>query len=163
VPFARRGGARLTKSSDDVVDIGDWRRLVGTAIERLVRDFWLFLLNLSVRNTLMQVVSLGKECIDHISGPHVTFIDPRLHDSSGAIVRQAKRMIIRFEEAGVDRSQVVFSVSPPSHLSHTPMRLIALLDPGNGKRSTGCETTGNRVYTDQLDPCFGTNPRGGVR
>jgi transaldolase len=49
--------------------------------------------------------------MDRVTGPHLTFVDPRHHGDSSAMVKNARRLISLFQESGVGRDQIVVSVS----------------------------------------------------
>ncbi|KDQ56585.1 hypothetical protein JAAARDRAFT_194578 [Jaapia argillacea MUCL 33604] len=56
------------------------------------------------------LVEVGSVILDRIPGPHVTFIDTRLHEDSIAMVKTAKSLIARFEKQGIHRSRVVITI-----------------------------------------------------
>ncbi|KAK0205548.1 hypothetical protein DFS33DRAFT_1383454 [Desarmillaria ectypa] len=56
------------------------------------------------------IVELGKPMIDRTPGPHITFVDPRLHGNATRILRNAIRLIDMFEESGVSRDSIVVTI-----------------------------------------------------
>jgi len=56
------------------------------------------------------LVELGNATMDRVTGPHLTFVDPRHHGDSSAMVKNARRLISLFQESGVGRDQIVVSI-----------------------------------------------------
>ncbi|KAI0922645.1 hypothetical protein AcV5_009562 [Taiwanofungus camphoratus] len=56
------------------------------------------------------VVELGAALMDHVEGPHFTFVDPRLYSDTSAMVAQARRLITLFESKDVDRGRIIVSI-----------------------------------------------------
>ena len=48
-----------------------------------------------------------------VTGPHVTFVDPRKHDDTRAMIGHAKRLYKMFKAQGIRPENIVFSVSGP--------------------------------------------------
>jgi transaldolase len=48
--------------------------------------------------------------LDHVSGAHITFVDPRLHADAEGMITCAQRLIKLFEEARISKKKVVISV-----------------------------------------------------
>lgn len=46
-----------------------------------------------------------------VTGPHVTFVDPRKHDDTRAMIGHAKRLYKMFKAQGIRPENIVFSVS----------------------------------------------------
>lgn len=55
-------------------------------------------------------MELGAALMDHVEGPHFTFVDPRLYSDTSAMVAQARRLITLFESKDVDRGRIIVSV-----------------------------------------------------
>ncbi|KAI0372355.1 aldolase [Pilatotrama ljubarskyi] len=56
------------------------------------------------------LVELGVSMLDRVDGPHYTFVDPRLHDSTTAMVKHALRLVRLFAEKGYGRSRIVVTI-----------------------------------------------------
>ncbi|OSD00496.1 aldolase [Trametes coccinea BRFM310] len=56
------------------------------------------------------LVELGTSMLDRVDGPHYTFIDPRLHDSPSAMVKDALKLAKLFAEKGYGRDRIVFTI-----------------------------------------------------
>lgn len=48
-----------------------------------------------------------------VTGPHVTFVDPRKHGDTRAMIDHAKRLYKMFKAQGIRPEYIVFSVSRP--------------------------------------------------
>ena len=58
-----------------------------------------------------QLVELGVSMLERVEGPHYTFIDPRYHEDTPSMVRQAVRLVRLFVEKGIGRDRIVVTVS----------------------------------------------------
>jgi hypothetical protein len=58
-----------------------------------------------------QLFGLGNAMLDRVEGPHLTFVDPRRHNNRPGMIHNARRLVSLFEGKGIDRSQIVVSVS----------------------------------------------------
>ncbi|KAI0357640.1 aldolase [Trametes cingulata] len=56
------------------------------------------------------LVELGASMLDRVNGPHYTFVDPRLHDSTTAMVKHALRLVRLFTEKGYGRDRIVVTI-----------------------------------------------------
>lgn len=53
---------------------------------------------------------LGNIILYRVDGPHFTIVDPRKHNDTSSMVRNAQRLVSLFEENGIRRSKVVVSI-----------------------------------------------------
>ncbi|KAI8989071.1 aldolase [Trametes punicea] len=56
------------------------------------------------------LVELGALMLDSVNGPHYTFVDPRLHDNSRAMVKYAMRLTKLFAKKGYSRDRIVVTI-----------------------------------------------------
>ena len=57
-----------------------------------------------------QLVELAHDIFQRVSGPHITFIDPRKHNNTGAIIENAYSLYKLFRLQGVPKENIVISV-----------------------------------------------------
>ncbi|KAI0827323.1 aldolase [Trametes gibbosa] len=56
------------------------------------------------------LVELGVAILEQVEGPHYTFIDPRLHDNTGAMIKQALRLVRLFTKKGHRRERIIVTI-----------------------------------------------------
>ncbi|KAI0332207.1 aldolase [Cubamyces sp. BRFM 1775] len=56
------------------------------------------------------LVELGVSMLERVEGPHYTFIDPRYHEDTPSMVRQAVRLVRLFVEKGIGRDRIVVTI-----------------------------------------------------
>jgi len=57
-----------------------------------------------------QLVELGSVILDRAPGPHLTFIDPRLHNNSQEIVQKTRQLVSRFNDSGIHKDRIAVSI-----------------------------------------------------
>jgi hypothetical protein len=65
---------------------------------------------------MTQITSLGAANYERTHAEHFTFVDPRYHGQSDAMVATAKGLVDAFERRGVPRRHVCVSVRTHSSL-----------------------------------------------
>lgn len=60
--------------------------------------------------TFKKLVELGCDMFQRVSGPHVTFIDPRNHDDTRAMMKDAYNLYKLFRFQGVPKENIIISV-----------------------------------------------------
>jgi transaldolase len=83
--------------------------------------------NLLIIRIIFQLVELGIAILDRISGPHFTFIDPRYHANTNAMIKRARSLVALFEKSGIDRSRVVISI-PSTESGVQATRVLSVTD-----------------------------------
>ncbi|KAH9846073.1 aldolase [Lenzites betulinus] len=56
------------------------------------------------------LVELGVAMLDRVEGPHYTFVDPRLHDNTGAMIKHALRLVKLFAKKGYGRERIIVTI-----------------------------------------------------
>ncbi|KAH9474547.1 putative transaldolase [Psilocybe cubensis] len=74
----------------------------------------------------MQFVELGMEMRARVPGPHISLIDPRIHNDAEALVASVQRTYALFKEKGVQKKDIMVSIPATEDGMHATKRLQSM-------------------------------------
>lgn len=123
-------------------------------LERVVCSSFPTLFTITIVDLSIKVVEVGKAMIDRCPGPHLTFVDTRLHDDTPAIIASAGRLVMMFRESGIGRENIIVSVRcRVLIIGDLRISFMYDADPGDAARYTGCKRARRCRGLDQPRLC----------
>lgn len=104
------------------------------------------------KSSTYQLVELANDIFQRIPGPHVTFIDPRKHNDTRAMMEDAYRLHRLFRLQGVPKENIVISVCiiQSTRKSNALLICSGFTDPGHRGRHIGGPKTAEKSSGCQL-------------